>query len=90
MAETALAQLDADTSTDADADADAGDPHYPKGVYEGPNPNVTVWRLGQQGEIAALSEAGRGRIIELDGETLETKRLVIREYYLISWGLLFN
>ena len=30
---------------DTDAEAEA-DPHFPKGVYEGPNPNVTVWRLG--------------------------------------------
>jgi len=61
---------------DADADADADDPHYPKGMYEGPNPNVTVWRLGQEGEIAALSEAARGRIIALDGESLETKHVI--------------
>ena len=56
--------------------ADAGDPHYPTGVYEGPNPNVTVWRLGGQGEIAALSEAARGRVIALDGESLDTKRVI--------------
>lgn len=42
-----------------------------EGLYEGPNPNVTVWKLGD-GKVAALSESRRGRIIAIDSESLET------------------
>lgn len=44
----------------------------PHALYDGPNPNVTVWKLGQEGKIAALSESARGRIVEMDGRTLDT------------------
>lgn len=44
--------------------------------YVGPNPNVTVWKIGTGREIAALSEGPRGRIIALDGDNLGTLRVV--------------
>lgn len=43
----------------------------PKALYDGPNPNVTVWKVGE-GTLAALSEAPRGRVILLDESTLGT------------------
>ena len=45
-------------------------------LYQGPNPNVTVWKLGTGTEIAALSEGPRGRIIAVDEENLDTLRVV--------------
>ena len=45
-------------------------------LYEGPNPNVTVWQLGNEGKIAVLSEGERGRIIALDGGSLDTLEVI--------------
>ena len=43
-------------------------------LYDGSNPNVTVWKVGDK--VAALSEAPRGRILELDALSLDTLNAV--------------